>query len=298
MAQHNPLSVHADPLASKKEAWSGRFSEPMAEFVLRYTASVNFDKRMAEADIAGSVAHAKMLAKCGIISKDDLNDIERGMRQILQEIKENRFEWKLELEDVHLNIEARLTELVGDAGKRLHTGRSRNDQVALDIRLYLRNEIDQIMDLLSHLQESLLTVAEKNIDTIMPGYTHMQVAQPVTLGHHCLAYAEMFERDRERLADCRKRVNRSPLGAAALAGTTYPIDREYTAELLGFEGVTQNSLDSVSDRDFAIEFCSCASLIMIHISRMSEELIYWMNTNFAYIMLCLLYTSPSPRDTR
>lgn len=214
MAQHNPLSVHADPLASKKEAWSGRFSEPMAEFVLRYTASVNFDKRVAEADIAGSVAHAKMLAKCGIISKDDLNDIERGMRQILQEIKENRFEWKLELEDVHLNIEARLTELVGDAGKRLHTGRSRNDQVALDIRLYLRNEIDQIMDLLSHLQESLLTVAEKNIDTIMPGYTHMQVAQPVTLGHHCLAYAEMFERDRERLADCRKRVNRSPLGAA------------------------------------------------------------------------------------
>ena len=211
IAQHNPLSVHADPLASKKEAWSGRFSEPMAEFVLRYTASVNFDKRMAEADIAGSVAHAKMLAKCGIISKDDLNDIERGMRQILQEIKENRFEWKLELEDVHLNIEARLTELVGDAGKRLHTGRSRNDQVALDIRLYLRNEIDQIMDLLSHLQESLLTVAEKNIDTIMPGYTHMQVAQPVTLGHHCLAYAEMFERDRERLADCRKRVNRSAL---------------------------------------------------------------------------------------
>ena len=180
MAQHNPLSVHADPLASKKEAWSGRFSEPMAEFVLRYTASVNFDKRMAEADIAGSVAHAKMLAKCGIISKEDLNDIERGMRQILQEIKENRFEWKLELEDVHLNIEARLTELVGDAGKRLHTGRSRNDQVALDIRLYLRNEIDQIMDLLSHLQKSLLTVAEKNIDTIMPGYTHMQVAQPIT----------------------------------------------------------------------------------------------------------------------
>ena len=293
MAQHNPLSVHADPLASKKEAWSGRFSEPMAEFVLRYTASVNFDKRMAEADIAGSVAHAKMLAKCGIISKDDLNDIERGMRQILQEIKENRFEWKLELEDVHLNIEARLTELVGDAGKRLHTGRSRNDQVALDIRLYLRNEIDQIMDLLSHLQESLLTVAEKNIDTIMPGYTHMQVAQPVTLGHHCLAYAEMFERDRERLADCRKRVNRSPLGAAALAGTTYPIDREYTAELLGFEGVTQNSLDSVSDRDFAIEFCSCASLIMIHISRMSEELIYWMNTNFAYIMLPDRFTTGS-----
>ena len=288
MAHHNPLSVHADPLASKKEAWSGRFSEPMAEFVLRYTASVNFDKRMAEADIAGSVAHAKMLAKCGIISKDDLNDIERGMRQILQEIKENRFEWKLELED-----EARLTELVGDAGKRLHTGRSRNDQVALDIRLYLRNEIDQIMDLLSHLQESLLTVAEKNIDTIMPGYTHMQVAQPVTLGHHCLAYAEMFERDRERLADCRKRVNRSPLGAAALAGTTYPIDREYTAELLGFEGVTQNSLDSVSDRDFAIEFCSCASLIMIHISRMSEELIYWMNTNFAYIMLPDRFTTGS-----
>lgn len=178
MAQHNPLSVHADPLASKKEAWSGRFSEPMAEFVLRYTASVNFDKRMAEADIAGSVAHAKMLAKCGIISKEDLNDIERGMRQILQEIKENRFEWKLELEDVHLNIEARLTELVGDAGKRLHTGRSRNDQVALDIRLYLRNEIDQIMDLLSHLQKSLLTVAEKNIDTIMPATPTCRLLSP------------------------------------------------------------------------------------------------------------------------
>ena len=237
MAQINHNSVHADPLASKKEAWSGRFSEPMAEFVLRYTASVNFDKRMAEADIAGSVAHAKMLAKCGIISQSDLKDIERGMRQILQEIKTGRFDWKLELEDVHLNIEARLTELVGDAGKRLHTGRSRNDQVAVDIRLYLRNEIDQIVKLLTHLQESLLHVAEKNVDTIMPGYTHMQVAQPVTLGHHFLAYAEMFERDRERLLDCRKRVNRSPLGAAALAGTTYPIDREYTAELLGFEEI-------------------------------------------------------------
>lgn len=293
MAQVNHSSVHADPLASKKEAWSGRFSEPMAEFVLRYTASVNFDKRMAAADIAGSVAHAKMLAKCGIISGEDLRAIERGMKQIKREIEENRFDWKLELEDVHLNIEARLTQLVGDAGKRLHTGRSRNDQVALDIRLYLREEIDQILALLSALQGSILSVAAANTDTIMPGYTHMQVAQPVTLGHHLLAYLEMFERDRERLTDCRKRVNRSPLGAAALAGTTYPIDREYVAELLGFEAVTQNSLDSVSDRDFAVEFCACASLIMIHISRLSEELIYWMNSNFAYIMLPDRFTTGS-----
>lgn len=287
------VTLHADPLASKKEAWSGRFSEPMAEFVLRYTASVGYDKRMAAADIAGSVAHAKMLAKCGIISQRDLSDIERGMRQILQEIKDGRFQWKLELEDVHLNIEARLTELVGDAGKRLHTGRSRNDQVALDIRLFMREEIDQIVDLIDHLQSELVRLAEQNVNTIMPGYTHMQVAQPVTFGHHLLAYAEMFERDRERLLDCRKRINRCPLGAAALAGTTYPINREYTAELLGFEAVTQNSLDSVSDRDFAIEFCSVASLIMIHISRMSEEIVYWMNTNFGYIMLPDRFTTGS-----
>lgn len=293
MAKSTNVNVHADPLASKKEAWSGRFSEPVADFVLRYTASINFDKRLAMADITGSLAHAQMLAKCGIISKSDLDDIQRGMKQIIREVKENRFDWKLELEDVHLNIEARLTELVGDAGKRLHTGRSRNDQVALDIRLYLREEIDKIIGLIDQLQGTFVFLAKKNIDTIMPGYTHMQIAQPVTLGHHLLAYVEMFERDRERLLDCRKRVNRSPLGAAALAGTTYPIDREYTAKLLGFEATTQNSLDSVSDRDFAIEFCACASLIMVHISRLSEELIYWMNTNFAYIMLPDRFTTGS-----
>lgn len=287
------VKVHADPLASKKEAWSGRFSEPVADFVLRYTASVNFDKRMAVADITGSLAHAKMLAKCGIISQQDLADIQRGMAQILDEIKNNQFEWKLELEDVHLNIEARLTELVGDAGKRLHTGRSRNDQIATDIRLYLRTEIDEILSLIDHVQHGLVELAEANAHTIMPGFTHMQVAQPVTFGHHLLAYAEMLERDRERLVDCRKRINRSPLGAAALAGTTYPIDREFTARELGFEGVTRNSLDSVSDRDFAIEFCAFASLLMVHLSRFSEELILWMTSRFAFIKLPDRFTTGS-----
>lgn len=283
----------ADPLHAKKEAWSGRFSEPVSEFVLRYTQSVSFDKRMAMADIQGSLAHAAMLAKCGVISEQDLADIRRGMATITDEIKTGKFLWQLELEDVHLNIEARLTALIGDAGKRLHTGRSRNDQVATDIRLYLRGEIDEIIRLLDHLQEVLVAQAHKEYDTIMPGFTHMQVAQPVTFGHHMLAYVEMFERDRERMSDLRHRVNRSPLGAAALAGTTYPIDREYSAKLLGFEAVAQNSLDAVSDRDFGIEFTSAASLIMVHISRLSEELVYWISQPFSFVKLPDRFTTGS-----
>ena len=283
----------ADPLHAKKEAWSGRFSEPVSEFVLRYTQSVSFDKRMAMADIQGSLAHAAMLAKCGVISEQDLADIRRGMATITDEIKTGKFLWQLELEDVHLNIEARLTALIGDAGKRLHTGRSRNDQVATDIRLYLRGEIDEIIRLLDHLQEVLVAQAHKEYNTIMPGFTHMQVAQPVTFGHHMLAYVEMFERDRERMSDLRHRVNRSPLGAAALAGTTYPIDREYSAKLLGFEAVAQNSLDAVSDRDFGIEFTSAASLIMVHISRLSEELVYWISQPFSFVNLPDRFTTGS-----
>lgn len=283
----------ADPLHAKKEAWSGRFSEPVSEFVLRYTQSVSFDKRMAMADIQGSLAHAAMLAKCGVISEQDLADIRRGMATITDEIKTGKFLWQLELEDVHLNIEARLTALIGDAGKRLHTGRSRNDQVATDIRLYLRGEIDETIRLLDHLQEVLVAQAHKEYNTIMPGFTHMQVAQPVTFGHHMLAYVEMFERDRERMSDLRHRVNRSPLGAAALAGTTYPIDREYSAKLLGFEAVAQNSLDAVSDRDFGIEFTSAASLIMVHISRLSEELVYWISQPFSFVKLPDRFTTGS-----
>ena len=282
-----------DPLHAKKKAWSGRFSEPVDAFVLRYTASVDFDKRMALVDIDGSVAHATMLEKVGVISAKDLEDIKRGMAQIREEIQSGKFEWQLELEDVHLNIEARLTALIGDAGKRLHTGRSRNDQVATDIRLYLRGEVDEIINRVEHLQEVLVAQAEKNYNVIMPGFTHMQVAQPVTFGHHMLAYVEMLERDRARLLDLRHRVNSSPLGSAALAGTTYPIDREYTAKLLGFETVSQNSLDGVSDRDFAIEFCAAASLIMMHISRLSEELVIWMSQRFGFIKLPDRFTTGS-----
>ena len=282
-----------DPLHAKKKAWSGRFSEPVDAFVLRYTASADFDKRMAMADIDGSLAHAAMLAKVGVITEQDLADIRRGMAQIREEITSGAFEWQLELEDVHLNIEARLTALIGDAGKRLHTGRSRNDQVATDIRLYLRSEIDVIVSRLEHLQEVLVHQAKQNAGLIMPGFTHMQVAQPVTFGHHMLAYVEMFERDRERMLDLRRRVNRSPLGSAALAGTTYPIDRHYSAELLGFEAVCQNSLDAVSDRDFAIEFCSAAAVLMMHISRLSEELIIWMSQRFAFIKLPDRFTTGS-----
>lgn len=251
----------------------------------RYTASVGFDRRLAGHDIEGSLAHARMLAATGIIGADDLVAIESGLRQISEEIDRGEFAWSLELEDVHLNIEKRLTSLVGDAGKRLHTARSRNDQVATDIRLYLRASIDDIIGLVQTMQKALLDLAEKHADTVMPGFTHLQVAQPIVFGHHLMAYFEMLKRDVERLADCRKRVNLLPLGAAALAGTSYPIDREMVAKLLGFDGVCGNSMDAVSDRDFAIEFCAAGALIMTHLSRLSEELILWMNPSFGFIDL-------------
>ncbi len=269
--------------SKKGETWSGRFSEPVSQLVQRYTASVSFDKRLAEFDIAGSLAHADMLHAQGIISESDFADIQRGMQQIRQEIASDQFQWLIELEDVHMNIESRLTEIVGDAGKRLHTGRSRNDQVATDVRLYLRAAIDEIMVLLRNLRLALVNLAEDHAATILPGFTHLQVAQPVTFGHHLLAYVEMFNRDEERMADCRKRVNRLPLGSAALAGTTFPIDRERVAKTLGFEGLCRNSLDAVSDRDFAIEFCAVAALVMTHISRLSEELIIWMSPRIGFI---------------
>ena len=279
------LDKNKNSLDNKDQAWSARFAEPVAELVQRYTASVDFDKRMALVDIQGSLAHAEMLAAQKIISAQDYADIQKGMAQILSEMKDGSFTWELALEDVHLNIEARLTKLVGDAGKRLHTGRSRNDQVATDIRLWLRGAIDDIQSELTGLRKGLLDLAEKHAETIMPGFTHLQVAQPITFGHHMMAYAEMFARDAERLSDCRKRVNRLPLGSAALAGTSYPIDRERVAKTLGFEGVCQNSLDAVSDRDFAIEFCAAASLAMTHISRLSEELILWMSPRVGFIDL-------------
>ena len=283
--------MSSDPLANKAQAWSALFSEPMSELVKRYTASVGFDQRLWRADIEGSLAHAEMLAAQGIIGEQDLADIRRGMAQITAEIEAGSFEWKLALEDVHLNIEARLTQLVGDAGKRLHTGRSRNDQVATDVRLWLRDEIDGIGTLLVELQRALVEMADKNAEVILPGFTHLQVAQPVSFGHHLLAYVEMFARDAERFADVRRRTNRLPLGSAALAGTSYPLDRERVAKTLGMvdddgkPSVCQNSLDAVSDRDFAIEFTAAASLAMIHVSRFSEELVLWMSQNFGFIDL-------------
>jgi len=272
-----------DQFSKKAEAWSARFTEPVSDLVKRYTASVFFDKRLAPFDIQGSLAHAEMLAAQGIISEQDRAEIERGMAQIKGEIDAGSFEWLLDLEDVHLNIEKRLTELVGDAGKRLHTGRSRNDQVATDIRLYVRAAIDDIIKLLASLRAALLDLAERHADTIMPGFTHLQVAQPITFGHHMLAYVEMFGRDAERMQDARRRVNRLPLGAAALAGTTFPIDRLRVAKTLGFEDVCHNSLDAVSDRDFAIEFTAASSLIMMHVSRFSEELVMWMSPRIGFI---------------
>ena len=269
------------------------FSEPMSELVQRYTASVGFDRRLAAADIAGSLAHAEMLAAQGVISAADHAAIQRGMAQITADIEAGRFEWKLELEDVHLNIEARLTQLAGDAGKRLHTGRSRNDQVATDVRLWLRGEIDQLAPLLAGMQRALVKAAEPHTETILPGYTHLQVAQPVSFAHHLLAYVEMFARDAERLADVRKRVNRLPLGAAALAGTSYPLDRERVAKTLGFDGVCANSLDAVSDRDFAIEFASWAAITMMHVSRLAEEIVLWMSQNFGFIDLADRYCTGS-----
>ncbi|MGQ3052767.1 MAG: argininosuccinate lyase [Roseateles sp.] len=272
-------------LANKSQAWSALFSEPMSDLVKRYTASVGFDQRLWRADIAGSLAHAEMLAAQGILSSADHEAIQRGLNDIAAEIEAGSFEWKLDLEDVHLNIEARLTERVGVAGKRLHTGRSRNDQVATDVRLWLRGEIDEITGLLKALQTVMVEKASEHADVILPGFTHLQVAQPVSFGHHLLAYVEMFARDVERLLDARKRVNRLPLGAAALAGTSYPLDRERVAKTLGLEGVCQNSLDAVSDRDFAIEFSAAATLVMLHVSRLSEELILWMSQNFGFIAL-------------
>lgn len=286
-------------LDAKSQAWSALFTEPMSELVQRYTASVFFDRRLWKADIQGSLAHAEMLAAQGIISAQDWADIQRGLQQIAQEIESGTFEWKLALEDVHLNIEARLTQLVGDAGKRLHTGRSRNDQVATDVRLWLRDEIDGLVALLRELQAALVRVADEHVETILPGFTHLQVAQPVSLAHHLLAYVEMLARDEERMLEVRRRVNRLPLGSAALAGTTYPLDRERVARTLGMvdeRGEPQlclNSLDAVSDRDFAIEFTAAAALIMVHISRLSEELIVWMSQNFGFIRIADRFTTGS-----
>ncbi len=270
-------------LDNKSAAWSALFSEPMGELVKRYTASVSFDQRLWQVDIAGSLAHAEMLCHQGIIGRQDHEAIVSGMQTIGAEIEAGRFDWKLDLEDVHLNIEARLTQLVGDAGKRLHTGRSRNDQVATDIRLWLRGEIDLLHGLLLDLQRALVELADQNAEVILPGFTHLQVAQPVAFGHHMLAYVEMFARDAERMLDLRRRVNRLPLGAAALAGTSYPLDRQRVAATLGMEAVCENSLDAVSDRDFAIEFTAAASLCMVHVSRMSEELVLWMSQSFGFI---------------
>jgi len=265
--------------------WSGRFGEPVSDLVKRYTASVDFDRRLAEVDIAGSLAHARMLAGVGVLTQEDLASIERGMATLRDEIASGAFIWSRDLEDVHLNIEKRLTALVGDAGKRLHTARSRNDQVATDIRLFLRAAIDALLERLVVLRGALLDLAERHADTIMPGFTHLQVAQPVTFGHHLLAYEAMLARDAERFADCRRRVNRLPLGSAALAGTSYPIDRARVARELGFDGIATNSLDAVSDRDFAIEFTAAASLVMVHLSRFSEELILWMSPRFGFVRL-------------
>ena len=274
-----------EQFSNKDKAWSGRFSEPVAELVKRYTASVDFDQRLAQVDITGSLAHADMLAHVGILSQSDLDSIREGFATIQSEIASGAFQWSVDLEDVHLNIERRLTELVGEPGKRLHTARSRNDQVATDIRLWLREAIDSSLASLRALQSALVELAQGHADTIMPGFTHLQVAQPVTFGHHLLAYVEMLARDEERLLDCRRRVNRLPLGAAALAGTSFPIDRERVARTLGFEAVCANSLDAVSDRDFAIEFCAAASLVMMHLSRFSEELILWMSPRVGFIDL-------------
>ena len=272
-------------MSSEQKPWGGRFTEATDAFVEAFTASVEFDKRLAPYDIQGSIAHATMLEKIGLLNDKERNAIVEGLETILSEIERGDFHWAVELEDVHMNIEARLTDRIGDAGKKLHTGRSRNDQVATDVRLYLRAEIDVIRDELIRLQTALIDLAEREADTIMPGFTHLQVAQPISFGHHLLAWNEMLSRDRERLADCRKRVNVMPLGAAALAGTSYPLDRALTSELLGFDRPSANSLDAVSDRDFAIEFAACASLIMMHLSRFSEELILWTSAQFGFIDL-------------
>ena len=267
------------------KTWGGRFTESTDAFVAAFTASVDFDRRMYRQDIAGSIAHARMLARVGVLSEADCTAIVSGLETIRAEIESGAFEWSVALEDVHMNIEARLTARIGDAGKRLHTGRSRNDQVATDVRLYLRDAIDAIFIELRRLLAGLATQAEVEAGTIMPGFTHLQVAQPVTFGHHLLAWFEMLKRDYERLLDCRKRVNIMPLGAAALAGTSYPLDRVYSAQLLGFSAPAANSLDAVSDRDFALEFTAAAAILMTHLSRMSEELVLWSSAQFDFIDL-------------
>ncbi len=265
--------------------WGGRFDEPTDTFVQRFTASESFDRRLAACDIQGSRAHANMLQETGVLTPEENAAIQQGLTTILDEIGAGNFQWLIEREDVHMNIEARLTELIGDTGKKLHTGRSRNDQVATDLRLYLRGEVDHAAAEISRLQGALLVQAETHADTIMPGFTHLQVAQPVTFGHHLMAWYEMLERDYQRLMDCKARINECPLGAAALAGTTFPIDRQATATALGFDGPTRNSLDSVADRDFAIEFCAAAALVLNHLSRMSEELVLWTSAQFRFIEL-------------
>lgn len=272
-------------LKNTNQLWGGRFTETTDEFVQAFTASVNFDQRIAQQDINCSRAHARMLGHTGVLSNEDVEKILQGLDDISSEIDAGDFPWSVELEDVHMNIEAQLTNRIGDAGKRLHTGRSRNDQIATDIRLYMRDAIDVVIAEAQRLQHGMLSLAEANIEVIMPGFTHLQTAQPVTFGHHVMAWFEMISRDIERLADCRKRVNVMPLGAAALAGTTYPIDRQYSCELLGFDSVASNSLDAVSDRDFAIEFCAAASIVMTHLSRMSEELVLWSSAQFDFIEL-------------
>ena len=276
-------SEASQPAAAK--AWSGRFSEPVTEQVKRYTASVGFDHRLAHADIAGSIAHARMLASTGVIARSDFTDIERGLTQIKGEIERGEFAWSTDLEDVHSNIEKRLIAIVGEAGKRLHTARSRNDQVATDLRLYVRGAIDGIGAAIVRMRHAFLGLAERHAATVMPGFTHLQVAQPVTFGHHLMAYDAMFARDHERFADCRRRVNRLPLGSAALAGTSFPIDRESVARELGFEALCPNSLDAVSDRDFAIEFAAAAALLMTHLSRFAEEIVLWASPRFGFVDL-------------
>jgi len=277
----------------KRSPWSARFSEPVDERVKRFTASVSFDRRLAKYDIQASLAHARMLAAQGVLARRDLGAIRRGLARIEKEIESGRFRWSIDAEDVHLNIERRLTALVGDAGKRLHTARSRNDQVATDLRLWLRAEIDELRGLIAALENALLDQAQRHAALVMPGFTHLQVAQPVTFGHHLLAYVEMLERDRERLIQLRGRVNRLPLGAAALAGTSFPIDRKRVARELGFEGLCENSLDAVSDRDFAIEFCAFAALAMVHLSRLAEELVLWANPRFGFVRLPEAYCTGS-----
>ena len=280
-------------MPKRRSTWSARFSEPVDERVKRFTASIAFDRRLAKYDIQGSLAHARMLAAQRVLSRRDLAAITRGLKRIGREIDQGGLRWSLEAEDVHLNIERRLTALVGDAGKRLHTARSRNDQVATDVRLWLRAEIDLLRALLADLERALLDQAARHAALVMPGFTHLQVAQPVTFGHHLMAYVEMLERDRERLLQVRSRVNRLPLGAAALAGTGFPIDRARVARELGFEGLCENSLDAVSDRDFAIEFCACAAIAMMHLSRLAEELVLWASPRFGFVRLPDAYCTGS-----